>query len=60
MAVREPSCIFEIQMSDCMQVFHWLWVTAVVNARFRVSISAYAIDGTYIASPQLILILTSP
>lgn len=29
-----------------MQVFHWLWVTAVVNARFRVSISAYAIDGT--------------
>ncbi|EIW61099.1 uncharacterized protein TRAVEDRAFT_46322 [Trametes versicolor FP-101664 SS1] len=27
-----------------MAVFHWLWVTAVVNARFRVSISAYAID----------------
>lgn len=47
-------------MTDCMQVFHWLWVTAVVNARFRVSISAYAIDGTHIASPQLILMLTAP
>ncbi|KAI8974161.1 hypothetical protein BD414DRAFT_498326 [Trametes punicea] len=25
-------------------VFHWLWISAVVNARFRVPISAYAID----------------
>ncbi|KAI0355247.1 hypothetical protein OH77DRAFT_1425317 [Trametes cingulata] len=27
-------------------VFHWLWISAVVNARFRVPISAYAIDAT--------------
>ncbi|KAI0823777.1 hypothetical protein BC628DRAFT_1381663 [Trametes gibbosa] len=27
-----------------MAIFHWLWIPAVVNAQFRVSISAYAID----------------
>ncbi|KAH9857412.1 hypothetical protein C2E23DRAFT_272431 [Lenzites betulinus] len=27
-----------------MAIFHWLWIPTVVNAQFRVSISAYAID----------------